>query len=799
MSLFDINTLLKENTLIDELVVKPYSKETFMFQAIDSLRKFNESNILYNKEFYKSLNEATSKEEENKVFGDFYNKYNSILDKYINEVRTMIDRFSINLDNLADANNKLANDQEVLSCDKEFTYTIRKYKNLTASKYPRFNALAIYQKEFDYIGQMMEDLGPIATDIAKLEVLATVTNGFCNKMKNKWLEKCIEEITGEDDCEDLTCYAKILNDIFMDKEEDIVVNRGTIYAMREEITGYEKYKDAILAIGDKLITDFTYMSSNIGSLFYRNKDKVLSIRSDNKDVANRDYQLNTYGMNQLDIFMKSKANQVAQMCSLYVIALSVMIDSIISHITQCGDLLEKVKDEIERIDEPVTNDTASNISQGTIDPETEEPVIDDEDNNIEGGEEGLDDSDDESEDPGESMYEDEESEEPNFDLEEEPDGDEPAQEQAPQEPEEPEVEELPSNESYVDFEREVGLFEYAMYAMDTVLEQETMLHYVHTDILREEEQASNVTGYSTDDATFIEKIVITLQNIWGKFTNLFQTKTTQRAEFIKKNSAVIEGCNMNVGTGFKCTEYQKINLLGELVAKPLQYESMKDELANPETFFKEYYKGFAEKLTDGTSIKEAIKLTIIPDKEKMSTIANAKPLIEFCINFGNQFNDIQKSMKDVKNASVMAKSIAKTVKMTNTNNNATNKEPAGSGDAGSAEKTNTTGQQSESSMMYTSHEDYLKEATEITKPPEGVNQAGTSTDSPIKQVRNYFKVTTTVVSQRMTLSQTIFNDYFNILNGVLKANGKPTYTGKKEPTSTATNTNDNTPKEPEKK
>lgn len=798
MSLFDINTLLKENTLIDELVVKPYSKETFMFQAIDSLRKFNESNILYNKEFYKSLNEATSKEEENKVFGDFYNKYNSILDKYINEVCTMIDRFSINLDNLADANNKLANDQEVLSCDKEFTYTIRKYKNLTASKYPRFNALEIYQKEFDYIGQMMEDLGPIATDIAKLEVLATVTNGFCNKMKNKWLEKCIEEITGEDDCEDLTCYAKILNDIFMDKEEDIVVNRGTIYAMREEITGYEKYKDAVLSIGDKLITDFTYMSNNIGSLFYRNKDKVLSIRSDNKDVANRDYQLNTYGMNQLDIFMKSKANQVAQMCSLYVIALSVMMDSIISHITQCGDLLEKVKDEIERIDEPVTNDTASNISQGTIDPETEEPDIDDEDNDIEGGEEGLDDSDDEPEDPGESMYEDEESEEPNFDLEEEPDGDEPAQEQAPQEPEEPEVEELPSNESYVDFEREIGLFEYAMYAMDTVLEQETMLHYVHTDILREEEQASNVTGYSTDDATFIEKIVITLQNIWGKFTNLFQTKTTQRAEFIKKNSAVIEGCNMNVGTGFKCTEYQKINLLGELVAKPLQYESMKDELVNPETFFKEYYKGFAEKLTDGTSIKEAIKLTIIPDKERMSTIANAKPLIEFCINFGNQFNDIQKSMKDVKNASVMAKSIAKTVKMTNTNN-AANKKPAGSGDAGSAEKTSATGQPSESSMMYTSHEDYLKEATEITKPPEGVNQAGNSTDSPIKQVRNYFKVTTTVVSQRMTLSQTIFNDYFNILNGVLKANGKPTYTGKKEPTSTATNTNDKTPKEPEKK
>lgn len=796
MGLFDINTLLKENTL-DELVVKPYSKETFMFRSIEALRKFNESNMGFTKELYKSLNEATSKEEENKVFGDFYNKYNKILDNYINEVRTIIDRFSINLDNLADANIKLANDQEVLSCDKEFAYNIRRYKNLTASKYPRFNALAIYQKEFDYIGQMMEDLGPIATDIAKLEVLATVTNAFCNKMKNKWLEKCIEEITGEDDCEDLTCYAKVLNDIFVDKEEQITVNRGTIYAMREEITGYEKYKDAVLLIGDKLINDFTYMSNNIGSLFYRNKDKVLAIRSDNKDVSNRDYQLNTYGMNQLDIFMKSKANQVAQMCSLYVIALSVMMDNIIAHITQCGDLLDKVKDEIERIDEPAVDNTSASIPSDIPEetPETEEPEMEDDD--IEGGEEGIEDPDEEpEEDPADVMYDNDEPEESNFELD---DPEEEVQEQVPQEPEEPEVEELPSNESYVDFDREVALFEYAMYAMDTVLEQEAMLHYVHRDILREDAATPNVTGYGTDDATFIEKIVITLQNIWNKFTNLFQTKTTQRAEFIKKSSATIQECNMNIGTGFKCTEYQKINLLGELVAKPLQYESMRDDLANETTFFKEHYKSFTDKLTDGTSIKEAIKLTIIPDKEKMQTITNPNPLIEFCINFGNQFNDIQKSIKDVKNASVMAKSIAKSVKMNTGNNNNDNKQSTGAGDNKPANDnaggTDNASKQ-ESTLMYNTHEDYLKEAVEVTKPPKGTKQE-TSSDNPLKQVRNYFRVTTTVVSQRMTLSQTIFNDYFSILNGALKANGKPAYTGKKEPTSTATtNTTDN--KTPEK-
>lgn len=795
MGLFDMSTLLKENTL-DELVVnRPYTKGTFLFSnmeyCIESLRRFNESNINFNKELYKSLNEATSKEEENKIFGDFYNKYNKILDNYINEVRTMIDRFSINLDNLVDANDKLANDQDILSCSKEFTYSIRRYKNLTAGKYPRFNALAIYQKEFDYIGQMMEDLGPIATDIAKLEVLATVTNSFCTKMKDKWLEKCIEDITGEDDCEDLTCYAKVLNDIFVDKEEEITVNRGTIYAIREEITGYEKYKDAVLVIGDKLINDFTYISDNIGSLFYRNKDNVLSIRSENKDVSNKDYQLNTYGMNQLDIFMKSKANQVAQMCSLYVIALSVMMDNIIAHITQCGDLLDKVKDVIEEID-----DQPENNPEPPTDIPEEDPELDDsEDGDINGGEEGLDDLDQEEDDPADTMYNnDDNEEESNFDLD---DDEEDIEEQVPQEPEEPsEPEEVPSNEAYIDFDRENALFEYAMYAMDTVLEQEAMVHYVHKEILREDTTSPNVTGYNTDDATFIEKIVITLQNIWNKFTNLFQTKTTQRAEFINKNSATIQECNMNIGTGFKCTEYQKTNLLGELVAKPLQFESMKDDLVDENTFFKENYKSFTDKLTDGTSIKEAIKLTIIPDKEKMQTITNPKPLIEFCVNFGHQFNDIQKSIKDVKNASVMAKSIAKSVKMTNTNTNKeTSSDNKAAGDAGAEAKNqnasagNTENTNNES-VRYTTHEDYLKEAVEVTKPPEGVKQQSSS-DNPLKQVKNYFRVTTTVVSQRMTLSQTIFNDYFSILNGALKANGKPVYTGKKEPTGTANNTNTN--------
>ena len=549
-NIFDINTLLQENTLAGELLAKTFPKETYMYSAINSLNSFNESVLGFNKDLYKSLNEANSKSEENAVFGDFYNKYGYVLDKYINEINSMVGRFSITLDNLVDANTALLKDQNILSSTTEFTVSAKKYKNLTGGKYPKFNPLELYQKEFDYIGQMMQDLGPVATDIAKMEVLATVSNSFCNKMKNKWLEKCIEMITGEEDCENLTCYAKILQGIFIEEDTAyITINRGTIYAMKSEIDGYEKYKDSILGVANKLISDFSYMSKNIGSMFYRNKDNVLAIRSDSNDVESRDYKLNTYGMNQLDIFMKSKVNQVSQLCSLYVIALSVMMDNIIGYVTQCKEILEKVQEEVNKPEVEEEPEECESM-------ETDSDVKDDDDTEEEPDEETIDIDDDEefegsiSGDDQEPAFEGEEMpEEPEI----EEDGPEIPDDTQTNEPEEEPVE-LEMDEDSADFENESYLFEYMDYAVQNMLEQNYLIEYVHKEILKEAD-LPNGPGLSKDNS-FTENILIAFTNIISKFQQLFQKKRSAQAEFIKNSQNNIKACT-DFG-GSKCTRYNQI-------------------------------------------------------------------------------------------------------------------------------------------------------------------------------------------------------------------------------------------------
>ena len=70
----------------------------------------------------------------------------------------------------------------------------------------------------------------------------------------------------------------------------------------------------------------------------------------------------------------------------------------------------------------------------------------------------------------------------------------------------------------------------------------------------------------------------------------------------------------------KCTQYSNIDKLGELKAQPLMYDTMKQYLTSEKDFMNQYYKNFATELNKGnnTSVKESIKLTIIPDKDRYS-------------------------------------------------------------------------------------------------------------------------------------------------------------------------------------
>lgn len=777
-NIFDLYNLLNENTLSNDLLAKSFLNETYMFSAIKDLREFNTSVTDATKELYKSLNEATSKSEENAIFAQFFKKYGSVLDKYINEVNTMVDRFSITLDNLVDSNTGLINDPDVLNCNKPVSITVKKYKNLCATKYPNFDPISVYQTEFDYIGKLMQDLGPISTDIAKLETISSVVNAFSNRIKNKWLEKCIENITGEDDCDDITEYAGIVAKLFVDGEEDIVTNKWIIFAKKEEISSSDKYKDCVIGIANKLINDFRSIGSNIGSMFYRNGDNVLAVRSSDKDIENRDYQLNTYGMNQLDIFMKAKTNQVTQMCSLYVIALSTMMDSIIGHITQCIEVLDKVKESCNSCEEEPRKDIPIPSQTKVIVPENDE--------DYEMPEE--DESSDEDEPEFDESKDDEEGSESGDgnDIKDE-DGDnlpDEIEEEAPSEPEsEEETEEVPEEpvgspdikqEAATDFDDSIYLYEYMMYAVDNMIEQEAMLHYVHRDILREATETpdttNNATGVNVDqlkgDAGLIQKILLAFKNIFLKFQGLYQKVVDKKIEFVKNNKAKLNECKLDIGEGFKVTKYVH-NALDNIKVEPLNYESMKQYMNTESDFIKKYYPAISANMAEGISIKEAMRKMVVPNSEDMDTIGrdDLGKIVAFVEGYGKKYESILKDYQDIQRAGTLYKTISDKYKSSSNTNT----------DSGNTKKTTrkTITKTSINASYYTTSDMYFNEATSAPK-PESNEQ--TNNGDVLKQIRLYFKVMTNISSSKMNFFNMVFNDYFNSINNILKVNKKEGYT-----------------------
>lgn len=771
-NIFDLNTLLSENSLSDELLAKDFSKETYMFSAINYLREFNSGINDINKTLYRSLNEASSKAEENAIFANFFDKYNGVLNKYISEVNSMVGRFSITIDNIVDANETLLRDQDVLTCSKPFSYSIKKYKNLCAKKYPKFEPLAIYQTEFDYIGKLLQDLGPVATDIAKLEVISSVVNAFSNKIKNDWIEKCMEDIVG-DECDDTSDFAKKIKELFVEDEEEITVNKWLVYTYKEEISSYDKYKDCVLSIANKLIQDFTSIGQSIGSLFFRNKDNVLPVRSSNPDVESRDYQLNTYGMNQLDIFMKAKVNQVTQMCSLYVIALSVMMDSVLGYITQCKDVLEAVKDACDSSDE--TNPVlTSNDNDGATEEPEEDPNNEEAPDEIE--------EDDEQQEVPEEPADDEQTE--TFDIDSEPeapDEEEPVppeteseQQEVPEEP----VDSSPNSPEDQEFKNESYIYEYMMYNIDNIIQQEMMMEYVRKDILREADgDRQNATGVNMNDANIIQKLFNVFKELFLKYQNLYQKSVSKKAEFINKSKATLNSCNLEInGENFKVTSYNT-GILEDLKVVPLNYDQMKEFLVSEQEFVKKYYPSIADAMelnsNQPLSIKDAINSLIITNENAKDIVTAGNvynKILDYVTNYGKVYKSVSDDYKDIVKAQTLTGTIARQYKsttttqttQTTTNNTTTN-------NAG-----NNTGntQAANASYYFNTADDYLNEDVETPQAPKGqTNNSG----NPVKQIRLYFNVMTRIVSCKMNSGNMIFNDYFKILNTILQYNGKEYY------------------------
>lgn len=753
--LFKLSKILKENASLYNLVAKSYPDETYMFTTLNNLSKLNESYTNNTKKLYRAISEAESKFDENNAFCEYFEQYKNTIIDQVNKINNMLSRFTITVDNFIDSNKELLEDDRITNCNPNVKISIHKFDHLDDCKIPKLCAKELYQKDFDFIGSMMQDLGPIASNEAKLQIIATVYNNLNKDIKHKWLKKCIETMT-DDECDNIDNFAKKLYSEFRDEDaEEKLADKGTIYSAKEALDNYERYKDCINNTVSCVTKELSDIAEHIGSICIRNKDNTIKIQTNTDGVANRTYSVDTYGMNQFNMFMKAKISQINQICNLYSIALSIKMDAIIEFLNECKTVLQTVVNSCECCqpkteEEPKEAPSAGNaVDSDEKDEEPDEEPEEDKDSEGEPSDDDNEIGDDDTPSPEDFDYPE--------DKEEDSVSDDDVNQDIPEEDKDKEVvmgskeESVISNiDNNIDTFKESYFFAYNIYALESAMLTQDLKEYISEQVLTEADQ--DELKKLSDDTKIWESFLVKLKELWRKFNETVIQNSEPRIKQIDVNKQVFLQCEIEGkdkdgnDSAYRMYEYNTEPLNEKIPS--FNWESMKDQFNNEEEFIDKFLTKY--KPGEGESFIDKFGKAIIPTGK----IDNDAPkidkgkLVSFCVSdYKTYINTINNDIKLLDSAKSPAMRTYK------------------------------------ESVTFDS---YFTEADDTTE-PENKPGSGTNTSEPNKasepdknsgannkaKLRIYFKICSQMCSKKMTAVHNIFNTYYGQFVKIMKYNDKP--------------------------
>lgn len=706
-----------------QLFAQPVN-ELYLCSSINELHKINEEFRELNKRSFKSILEAETKTEENVQFCEYFKEFKLIIDKFCNKINELASKSVINIENIVDTYKDLIEDDNLTNSFTPFNMEIYKFRNLDDKEVPEFKVKKCFTKEFDNIGLLMQDLGPIASDEAKLKIIASVYNSLKKEMDEDFLEKCAEKLLDEEYDKKKSFSEQVYN-LFREGKEDKNIVKADIQEAKSVLMNYIKYTETIKLMAEKLIDDFMTIGNSMQDMIFQNKSCTMKINTDTDGVVNREYKLNTYSMNQFNIFMKTKTSQISQVANMYMVAFSIKLDSIVDFINQNKDILSKAKDSCM-----VTSNPDPDKDEEIESIDNDEDVNDDVD-----AENGIDIDDDGIENE--------------FDTDDE----NPIQGEDP-------VEEEPAQEADPSLEMESYFFEYELFNLENVFQQELLKESLNIVLEDEQGNLNNTSSMANNNSSKFtdiwRTIVEKLKQIFQKFYDMFIGHVSGRIKQLISHKNEIMSANFADNASIKA---YKVDNIMKVQIPDLDYNSMKEFLISKEKFIERYFLN-EYRINDIDANKngelgfsQKLKNYFLEKKEDVQMPSGFKEVMfNFCTNqYKTLVADCQKQKNILEKAQSNAKRIASSISTQNTAGNIkTSDDKSGSNGAGSSGKETTSNESVVTADML-----YFNEFNE-----------GTGTKSIKNELMVYFNVCSSVLSIKMSMAQAAFNEFFRALSSL---------------------------------
>ena len=586
--LFNFSTLLTENTFN---LVKLVKEKNYLSEALNIISSMDEGVQISTKSLYSMLLEAESKKEENACFGKFYAEYKTELMKYKNKMNELASQFCVNLETFADANKDIL--EKCCCCPEGTTFQGAIFTNLLSDDIPNIDPYKAFKKEWAFLGRLFQDLDPTASDEEKTKIIATVYNSLSKEINEGWLDKCVEKISGNDECK-RDAFAKVIYDSFVSGGiAEITLDTPTIEQSKLALKNYTNYVDCIAKSADDFCNGIDKIACEIGSMMFRNADKKFVVNTDEEGVADATYRMSDYSMNQINLFLTTKLSQIRELVNLYTVALSIKMDCIYKYFKQCVAMINASCCPVELPDQSQPDVSDTDFIED--DEDLELPTDNSNDDELPTTGVSSNTIEDEKEQIQSKLIDDEvDDTENDTPVSNEDSGDESIEEEDPLD--------QPQEESYIsDMEKELYLFEADLFLMKrygeyTKINESYIQETGETPSAKQEPESKPETQVSNGTGSISQKINTLISKINDSYTNTFASQI----KFISDNKKIIMGCE--VPSNWTIQKYD-INLLSSL--KVAAYDSKDADLLKDTSKYLDakYNKFVGEgKSSDGNSI-----------------------------------------------------------------------------------------------------------------------------------------------------------------------------------------------------
>lgn len=355
MASINLNCLTLENVDLNNIIERGNIEETYFYSTLSFIMETRNQYMKYNKEFYRNITECTNYVMLNESFSDFYTKVKSLIDKFIQFIKSLFKRFVTALNKFIKSDKyilKHKKDLQLFDQNDEFIY--KGYTFTFDPTIPVVDPLAQYNGEF--IGLTDKDLLKM-DDKDLIKHLADKRAKLASELDGDYYDLLRGDILGLVDTKiDESDFQDELFSVFRngaDSPLSLSIDNTKIYDAMVQFEGAEKLIKDVKKLRDKIEKDYLVIKKKIENIISVNKDKNIAdtgyiVDDDYNAITNKRITASDQIISQIDMYIKLKASQVEKMSAMHALAFSSKIDAINASVKQNREILYKALSTVQK-------------------------------------------------------------------------------------------------------------------------------------------------------------------------------------------------------------------------------------------------------------------------------------------------------------------------------------------------------------------------------------------------------------------------------------------------------------------